>query len=210
VAEAAPGGLFSAPFPPEPQPARLAALTIFKALARQAPREPPTQTVAHLFDIRIPNFLFNSEQSNMCSQLSHLSLGMGCYAIACYRLQAVAEYHCVGSYFATSRCRRSYSITTPSKRNPSATSHFAINRCGLICSITTHCGIGSCQLHGVAQKQARWSIQFLVLKWGRVCFRWARFWALSSPGWLVYRPLWPALSAFCRKCGAGPAQLDNW
>jgi hypothetical protein len=47
--------------------------------------------------------------------------------------------------------------TNPSKRNSSATSHFAINCCGLICSTTTHYGIGSCQLHGeVAQKQACW------------------------------------------------------
>jgi hypothetical protein len=34
---------------------------------------------------------------------------MGCYAIACFRLQAVAEYRCVGSYFVTSRYKRSYS-----------------------------------------------------------------------------------------------------
>jgi hypothetical protein len=105
------------------------------------------------------------------------------------------------SHFALSRCGRSCSTTNPSKRNSSATSHFAINRCRLICSITTHCGIGLCQLHGrVAQKQAPWSIQ---LKWGRVCFRWVRFRALSSPGWLVYRLLWPALSAFLSKVWRG-------
>ena len=33
-----PGARFSAPFPPEPQPARLAALTFFRPLVRQAPQ----------------------------------------------------------------------------------------------------------------------------------------------------------------------------
>jgi hypothetical protein len=31
----------------------------------------------------------------------------------------------------------------------------------------------------------------------------------SSPRWLVYRPLWPALSAFGRKCGAGPFTVST-
>src|SRR5437763_7488845 len=62
------------------------------------------------------------------------------------------------SYFALSRCGQSCGTTNPSRRNSSATSHFAINRCGLICSTTTYCGIGSCQLHGDGTLE-----QFLVL-----------------------------------------------
>jgi hypothetical protein len=40
------------------------------------------------------------------------------------------------SHFALSRCGQSYDTTTPSKRNSSATSHFALSRCGQSCSTT--------------------------------------------------------------------------
>src|SRR5436305_14550142 len=41
-----------------------------------------------------------------------------------------------GDLTISRRHRQSYSITTPSKRNSSTTSHFALSRCGQSCGIT--------------------------------------------------------------------------
>jgi hypothetical protein len=35
-----------------------------------------------------------------------------------------------------------------------AVHRYVVNRCGLICSITTYCGMGSCQLHGEGTLEA--------------------------------------------------------
>jgi len=84
------------------------------------------------------------------------------------------------------------SITTPSKGNSSATSHFALSRCGLIYSnydplwnrfVPTAWGGWPRNKHTGGE--------FLVLNGALVCFRWARFWALHRG-----RPVWE--NAGCR------------